>query len=199
MDLRYFSLSELAIGFTDFALSVDEPDDGSGETEIFNGTVLAKSIQSEQTYILQISTTPRCNDSADNTFATFRTESGNEDADLEILTTLNGLLFPPEVQTLPILVALFGDDRIEGQECYDFQLFPDVTIGPSFSPFMLFQEQTVFIRDNGECNAQSTYIYVYSACNLSYPGALGLGVVCNSDLSVCQNTISCSLLCTHAL
>ena len=141
-------LLDIEIGFTQETLHVDEPE--NGRTVIINEILLQKNRQTEQTFVLHLGISNGCFDGAPARQLT--DENTQSDADFAITT--NGILFPPDMQTLPIIVTLFGDNRIEGLECFQISASAGSTIGPFFSlPSYnsdAFQTVQVYIQDSGE-------------------------------------------------
>lgn len=139
----------VAIGIrfgSDFSFRVNEPDDG--ETTIFNSSVIMKNRRSEQTFFFNLLLAAPCSDSHFTSLATGLQETPNAaEADFRFDTSARDVLFPPELQNLTVQLTIFGDSRVEGNECFLFLIWA-ADVGPSFT-ISEPNDQIVTIEDNG--------------------------------------------------
>lgn len=115
---------------------MEEPADGQ---TTYANTTIRKDRPSEQTFIFNIHFMTCGQFDSDATDATPL-------ADYMITTTT--LLLSPQFDTITLDFAIFGDDLIEGSECFRLMLTSDL---PSFSTSNE-QYVYVYIADNGQLN-----------------------------------------------
>lgn len=146
--------TDIEIGFKSRSITVEEPADS--EIILSNQTIIIKDRPSEQTFIFDLETIGFCLQPS-VAFATLRRDPANQDGDYDVVTATSNLIFPPELQTITVDIAIFGDNRIEGRECFCFDIRN--TFGPLFRTNFFEQNQVVFIADNSTLNNKKLYSY----------------------------------------
>ena len=136
-----FSIA-IEIGFYSCLNTVQEPD--NGEITPFSDVMITKSIPSEQTFVFDLRMSVQCG----NLFTPYATSRSENETlkDFDLLTATRDVMFLPQQQTIPIDMVIYGDNRLEGTECFGIAIFSNNLI-PSFFPGSEIQ---ISIKDNGK-------------------------------------------------
>ena len=108
--------------------------------------MITKSIPSEQTFVFDLWMSRGCETPVIPP-ATSRSENDIL-KDFDLLTATRDVMFLPQQQTIPINVVVYGDNRLEGRECFGIAIFnrdpaQSFSLGLATSTF-------IFIADRGK-------------------------------------------------
>ena len=135
----------IEIGFNSRTNTVREPDDG--EIASFSEVMITKNISSEQTFVLDLEVTPQGCVTPVTPSATSRSDNVTL-KDFDLLTATSDVMFLPQQQTIPINVVVYGDNRLEGRECFSIAI-SNSSLTASFSLGSVMTT-IIFISDNGK-------------------------------------------------
>lgn len=131
---------EIGLDIPGNVFEVQEPPDG--ETAFFNTTLIAKSTRSEQTFFVNLITgLDFCHLYSEGLVPGSVTTHGipvvnaTQHDDYDFVTPTHAVAFPPELQTLPVTIVVYGDVHYDGPECFDLSVTR--AFGPEFLPASL--------------------------------------------------------------